>query len=66
MQQTGSPPLGFPDAPATRRRASLPTAAHASAGLIVLACQDCRAVLAGTAGVALTSECFSAVVAGAR
>lgn len=137
MQQTGSPPLGSPDAPATRRRASRSTTAYASAGLIViavigafalferaasqadvpisaacepwdsvsseavarlvadssdaaarqlgdavfrlrrarkncrlgwvgLACQDYRAVLAGTAGVALTNECFSAVVAGAR
>src|SRR5262245_31455183 len=35
-------------------------------GWVGLACQDYRAVLAGTAGVALTNECFSAVVAGAR
>jgi hypothetical protein len=35
-------------------------------GWVSLACQDYRAVLAGTAGVALASECFSAVVAGAR
>jgi len=35
-------------------------------GWVSLACQDYRAVLTGAAGVALASECFSAVVAGAR
>ena len=35
-------------------------------GWVGLACQDYRAVMAGTAGAALTNECFSAVMAGAR
>jgi hypothetical protein len=35
-------------------------------GWVNLACQDYRALLGGSAGVALATDCFSPVLAGAR